>query len=278
MLCFAMPSKSRPDFRSVRKLLPPEAFALSEGMDVPPTELVDQATWKGIVHLPDDVALRTSDHSGTRLKLLYSLWGDWVATIGDPDQQDEIFTSLLDAADCFQSSHFNFLHGFYRTALAELRTALELVMIGAFGQLASSDQKYQEWKKGQSERFGFTKARKRLRILLGDRAPSLLMDGAAMAECFGTLCAFTHSRPDSSDGVLWNSNGPVYSHSAMLLVFKHILSVYAFCDLLVRIARPRFSLPEDSEILFELDWMPHHEALIGAHCQLFGKPPKNPSE
>jgi hypothetical protein len=31
-----------------------------------------------------------------------------------------VFNCLLEAADCFQGATFNFLHGFYRTAVAEL--------------------------------------------------------------------------------------------------------------------------------------------------------------
>jgi hypothetical protein len=56
-----------------------------------------------------------------------------------------MFNCLLEAADCFQGATFNFLHGYYRTALAELRTALELVMIGAYGTLYPSDKDYLEW-------------------------------------------------------------------------------------------------------------------------------------
>ena len=75
------------DFRAVRHKLGPEIFANSEGMDVAPTDLVDKATWLGITHLPDDVAIRVSDHNGPRLRLLYGLWGDWLAAIGDdPDR------------------------------------------------------------------------------------------------------------------------------------------------------------------------------------------------
>ena len=69
-----------------------------------------------------------SDHNGVRLRLMYQLGGDWIEVIGDPDEPDEMFGCLLEANDCFQGATFNFLHGFYRTALAELRTALELVI------------------------------------------------------------------------------------------------------------------------------------------------------
>src|SRR5215831_10505935 len=120
------------DFRAVRSKLEPHEFGVSPGQDVVPSQLVDRDVWDGIMHLPEDVSISISDHNGLRLRLMYQLWGDWVEAIGDPDDHDEIFNCLLEAADCFQGATFNFLHGFYRTALAELRTALELVIIGAY--------------------------------------------------------------------------------------------------------------------------------------------------
>jgi hypothetical protein len=83
------------------------------------------------MHLPDDVALTTSNHHGAQLGTLYSLWGDWVEAIGD--KQDGLFAGMLDGADCFQASAFDSLHGFYRSALSNLRSAIELVAIGALG-------------------------------------------------------------------------------------------------------------------------------------------------
>ena len=47
------------DFRAVRHKLEPHQFALSEGQDIAPTHLVDEETWSGITHLPDDVAKLT---------------------------------------------------------------------------------------------------------------------------------------------------------------------------------------------------------------------------
>jgi hypothetical protein len=49
---------------------------------------------------------------------------------GNPEKPDEIFGCMLDAADTFQCANFLFLHGYYRAAMAELRVALGLVMIG----------------------------------------------------------------------------------------------------------------------------------------------------
>jgi hypothetical protein len=96
--------------------------------------------------LPEDVSIRISNHNGLRLRLMYQLWEDWLEAIGDPDKPDEMFNCLLEAADCFQGATFNFLHGFYRTALAELRTALELVMIGTYGTLYPNNKGYLQWK------------------------------------------------------------------------------------------------------------------------------------
>ena len=257
------------DFRAVRRKLEPDDFALSEGPDIEPTDLIDEETWSGITHLTDDVAIRTSDHNGLRLKLLCSLWGDWVVAIGDPGRPDELFNCMLDAADAFQCVNFLFLNGYYRAAMAELRVALELVMIGTYGNLRPTDPDYLTWKTSGSE-LGFTRVRKRMHGMLTQAEGKwLLADGELPGKTFQQLCNFTHSRPDLSDGALWRSNGPVYAHEAVMLTFFTTLSVYAICYLLVRIARPAFDLPEDSRILFEEDWVPGRECIAKAFEQLF---------
>ena len=260
------------DFRAVRHKLEPHEFAISEGQDVEPTDLVDEETWSGIMHLPEDVSIRISDHNGTRFQLLYSLWGDWITATGDPDKLDELFNCMLDAVDAFQCANFLFLHGYYRAAMAELRVALELVMIGTYGNLKPEDPDYLLWKTSGSE-LGFTRFRKRAHGLLRNTEGKwLLADGEFPAETFQKLCNFTHSRPDSSDGALWQSNGPVYKNDAIMLTFFTVLSVYAICYLLVRIARPRFALPPDSRILFEEDWMLNRAGLVRAFEELYQEP------
>jgi hypothetical protein len=264
-------SKEMPlsDFRAIRHKLEPHEFAISEGQDIPPTNLVDEKTWAGITHLPDDVAIRTSDHNGHRLELLYSLWGDWITATGDPERPDELFSCMLDAGDAFQCANFLFLHGYYRSAMAELRVVLELVIIGAYGNLMPSDPDYIVWKMSGSE-LGFTRFRKRMHAMLrSDQCKWLLADEEFPHKAFQQLCNFTHSRPNSSDGALWKSNGPVYSHEAAMLTFFTILSVYAICYLVVRMARPTFALPPDSRILFEEEWMLNRPGLATAFEQLY---------
>jgi hypothetical protein len=265
------------DFRARRAKLEPHEFAVSEGQDVPPSDLVDPNVWEGIIHLPEDVSIRISDHNGVRLALLHELWSDWIDAIGDPDEPGEMFDCLLEAADCFQGATFNFLHGFYRTSLAELRTALELVIIGAYGNLYPADKDYLEWKAAKSEMFGFTRCRRRLLgHLKKGQAKWLFEDEAALSSAYQKLCNYTHARPDAGYGVLWQSNGPVYNNKAIRLTFFSALDIYALCYLLVRLARPQFVMPEGSEILFELDWMSDHAALVRAYADLFGRPPKPP--
>ena len=94
------------DFRAVRHRLEPHEFAISEGQDAEPTDLIEDEIWAGIMHLPEDVSIRISDHNGTRLKLLYSLWSDWITATGNPDEPDELFNCMLDAADAFRAPIF----------------------------------------------------------------------------------------------------------------------------------------------------------------------------
>jgi hypothetical protein len=97
--------KSVKDFRSSRKLLLDEVFAYVTGNRARPTDLVRKRVWRGIMHLPDDVALTTSNHHGKQLRTLYTFWGAWLEAIGE--DEDALYGAMLDAADCFQSSTFD---------------------------------------------------------------------------------------------------------------------------------------------------------------------------
>jgi hypothetical protein len=256
------------DFRAVRYVLEEHEY-LTGGEDVPPSDLIDPDTWDGIMHLPDDVAIKISNHNGLRLQLLHSLWGDWIEAVGDQSDPDNLFAPMLDAGDCFQCTTFDFLHGFYRAALANLRSALELVTIGVFGNICPTHERYLGWKNCSSE-LTFTPARKAiLQAVKGNPGSWVLEDDKAPARMFRDLCGFTHSRPDASDGALWESNGPVYKDEVIKLTFDASLRVYAICYLLVRIGRPRFKLPKDSQIIFELDWLQDHAELLKAFHELY---------
>jgi hypothetical protein len=81
-------------------------------------------------------------------------------------------------------------------------------MIGTYGNLKADDPDYIVWKTSGSE-LGFTRFRKRMHgMLRSDQCKWLLADEEFPDKTFRQLCNFTHSRPSSSDGALWESNGP----------------------------------------------------------------------
>jgi hypothetical protein len=238
------------DFRFQRDVLPDEAFALVSGKRPGPTDLVDDKTWSGIMHLPDDVALTTSNHHGKQLATLYGLWGDWIEAIGE--DHDELHGSMLDAADCLQASTFDSLHGYYRSAVANLRSALELIAIGALGNLAPQDGDYVRWKKHNLGSFPFQSCMRKLRGATSREVrASVLKPGGWADTLYEELCPYTHSRPDASDGEIWESNGPIYVTGAFAGVFELQLSTYAAGYVLVKLARPQFKSPKRSRFLFE---------------------------
>ena len=71
-----------------------------------------------------------------------------------------------------------------------------------------------------------------------------------MDNLYDELSAYTHSRPDASDGTMWESNGPVYSTPAFRKVFGSQIATYAACYHMIKVGRPDFILPEESEMIF----------------------------
>jgi hypothetical protein len=243
-----MPKRKRTrDFRSSRDLLPNKVFAIRPKKREQPTDRIRKRDWFGIMHLPDDVALRTSNRHGRQLGALYTLWGNWIEAHGD-EYDEPLFGAMLDATDCFQSSTFDALHGYYRSALSNLRAALDLVGIGALGNLSPSDPAYARWKQSAA-RLIFP--REQLRRLTSEPVSSLLFkQGGWMNVLYDELSAYAHSRPDASDGAMWESNGPVYAGGAFTKVYGAQIATYAACYHMVKVGRPAFNLPRDSEFIF----------------------------
>jgi hypothetical protein len=248
------------DSRSTRVKLPPEAFAISEGMDVPPTDLVPQETWDSIIRLPDDVSLRTSDHYGTDLKYLWDLWGDWVRLVLELQGANQelaespIARVALDSASYFQASVHNAVVGYYRLAFASLRGVVENMTVGLHFELSSDHPTFSSWLAGDEFGFGWAADQLRktatvanfeqeLQGAVGDdlfrqRNPSAGDEGGLARALFKELSKYAHGGPNYTDADLWASNGPVFVHA----VFKHWvhMSALAFAIglLEIRLARP----------------------------------------
>ncbi len=239
------------DFRARRWVLEPDDYALVEGEEeTPPTDLISPETWHALVNLPDDIAIRISNHHGSLLAKLYGLWGDWIDAIGD--EQDALSPAMLDAADCFNSSTFDFLHGSYRSSISNLRTALELVSIGALGNANPKNQAYVRWNEagGEIPLFGCLRY---LRKTPAGRAARFIEGNGIVEQLYRSLCDFAHSKPSASDGVMWEGTGPVYNNNAIRLTASLHLDTYASCYLMVKLGRPEFSVPDASRFLFDED-------------------------
>jgi hypothetical protein len=52
------------DFRAVRSYLADEVFFTVPGGGAAPNDVIDEDTWDGMMHLPTDVLLRTTDYQG----------------------------------------------------------------------------------------------------------------------------------------------------------------------------------------------------------------------
>lgn len=243
------------DFRARRIVLARADFAYAPKPEPPASDLINQTTWHSIVTLPDDVAVRTSNHHGTTLEQLHDVWGDWVQSVGDV--HDTMFGVMLDAGDDFQAATYTGLTGFYRVSVAALRSALELVSIGAWAQVCSKNQEINDWRAGKKSLSfgqacdGLSGAAGSLRVHLRTAVNDNLFDqktpadeGGFARRLFAGLSNFSHSRPGHADGDLRQSNGPIYVGS----VFKHVawlqFETIGFCFVLAKLARPKLSLPK----------------------------------
>ena len=134
------------DFRARRRKLLPSDFVFSPERQEKATDQIGPRTWNHIVGLPDDVAIRTTNHHGTEIKNLnefQSIWTD----LSKPT--DMMTTVLLDAHDDFQAALYNAMTGYYRLSVTATRAALEALAIGAWCQTSAKRDDFKKWRRGK---------------------------------------------------------------------------------------------------------------------------------
>ncbi len=249
------------NFRTRRVRLPPEAFALAEGSERPPSDLVDEHSWSGITHLPDDVSLRTSDHHGSDLNRAYDAWGDWISLAlalqyvdgAEPRVDAPTVIASFVVTDELQSSIYSALCGFYRASIGDLRLALEGAVAGLYFTVFPDRGLLQAWQEGTHE-LRMNEARQRLaQPEPCRRYPGLMNDKEWVAESFRQLNGFSHGKPSTANVELWEgSNGPIYVPESFLLWRAAFGDTLLLAVLLTSLAEPRLlraTYPKDLNVI-----------------------------
>ena len=253
------------DFRAGRLILEPEDFALGDNEpDSPPTDLISEDTWNGVMTLPGDVAIRTTSHQGTRVAILYELWSGWVHAM---PHTGIVAEAMMDSADDFASALFNLMHGFYKQSLSALRSALETMTLACACETTGDGGKWSAWQGGEEIRFKLAcdtlqssssfriledKAQEAtgLSIYAGDNGSGR---NAWARNLFRRLSKFAHSRGDSSNFHFWNSNGPIYSAAGMRIAYHSYLETYSLLLLIAKVAAVNLKMPAEARLIYKAD-------------------------
>lgn len=212
---------SSSDFRARRRVLVKSDFAVAEGPARRPSDKIDKATWDHIVTLPDDVAIRTSNHHGKAIKQISDLTYEWLL---HSDERDRVMLPvMMDAHDDLEAALYSAITGYYRLANSAMRSALELVVIGTWAKLCGKRSEFQKWQKGKTELSlgtacdGLIGATSTLRDALKTAVNDTLFDqkskttdGGWVRRVFSSISDFSHSRPGYTDFSIRKSNGPIY--------------------------------------------------------------------
>ena len=96
----------------------------------------------------------------------------------------------------------------------------------------------------------------------------LFKQGGWMEELYYRLCGYAHSRPDSSDGEMWESNGPIYVGKVFNDVFRLQASTYAACYLLAKAGRPKLAVSKNSDFLFDTPKLLWSDEIVASYQAL----------
>lgn len=249
------------DFRRERAYLSNEVFAVPRTSDHRPTEPVDEETWDGMIDLPTDVLLMTSDHMGGMLADSHAQWRRWIDAM--PYEAEDpvgfMFDAALDAADEFHAAPFIAAHGYYRQATAGLRTALEAMTTASAIAVGRDTHELGRWRSG-AVAPSFKSMVERLaeypdlaaidRRLPGSGLFGLKPNGILLDVYVG-LCRYSHGQPGHTNGDIWQSNGPVFVRSAFSQFWIDFGDTVTLCYILYKIGWSDLKLPDTARSLFE---------------------------
>ena len=141
---------------------------------------------------------------------------------------------------------------------------IDVVAVGTLGKLSPKDDAYQKWTEGKSgSSLNFLNLRSRLsKVCVKPEERTLFKQDGRISALYEELCSFVHARPDSTDGAIWRSNGPIYVHGGFRTAMDLLIATYATVYLFCKIARPELQMPETSKFIFGED-----ERSAGPTCE-----------
>ena len=246
-------------FRGQRQYLADHVFLSVGGGGSPPRDLVPREAWEGLIDLPTDVLLRTTDYLGTMVDDLHAQGSTWIHAMPfEPALAPFMFEPALDASDEFQAAPFAALHGWYRQATAGLRNALEGVAIGSAFAVRNDRRRYAEWRAGTYEpKFGNA-----IELLASDTRLAAFDQASGGAGLFGRkpdgvvvemyrkLCRYAHGHAGHTNYDIWQSNGPVFIGHAFTQLWTDYCDTIALSYVLLKIGWDPLELPESVRPLF----------------------------
>ncbi len=237
------------DFRRQRAYLADHLFAHSDGPSPPPTDPVAEEPWRGLIDLPTDVLLRTTDYQGTLVEMFHQQGNAWIFAMPEEEGLSiYVAGASYDASDEFQAAIFCSMHGWYRQAAACLRTALEVMSTAAALGVSENRSGFDLWRAGTTE----PKFSSSLRVINSrQRRPDLYnYKTGVLGLLYKDLSDFAHARSGSTNVDLWQSTGPIWAPEALEHVSALLLDTMAACYLLMAIGWSDFRLPAEARGLF----------------------------
>lgn len=236
------------DFRRVRQYLTDDEFAYAEGPQYTPEVRIAPETWWGIVGLPTDVSIRTTDFKPNSLAKAYEKATSWIDAYPYSDGSP-LHLQTLAVSEGLEAALFSAVSGWYRQAGTCLRVALDDLLLGFYyhGQ-PGRKQEFEDIiiRGAVTPRFACLRE-----ALFEVTANSIFAyPEGGYGKLYDDLSVYVHRIPDHS---MWRSNGPIFKNesfdkwwrefqqcdSVMYEAYEAILSSLPWNESVVRKCRPR---------------------------------------
>jgi len=235
-------------FRQRRAYLSDEVFLWDGPHDNKAHDLIDAEIWHTVFDLPTDVLLRTTDNNGTMIDDMYSQGLAWLDALPLDDTLWPFFhDAYMDVLDEFQAAPFIATHGFYRQAGAGLRNALEIMARAARFAVRQDKPGYKAWRAGTAvpppfgnctDLLAQTPVGKAIDTQLGGAGLFGVNPNGVMRDLYASLSNFSHAHPGSTNGDIWQSNGPVYRSGAFTTFWTLYCDTSVACFALLKMSDP----------------------------------------